>query len=80
MPRPVRRAHDASFCRPDAGFWSRLLLCCRRVEKRQLVALVVDGSALPCVMPDIEVIAKIVTYYERWQVRPLNGLQTLPAL
>lgn len=42
--------------------------CCRRVEKRQLVALVGDGAALPCVMPDIEVIARIVTYYERWQV------------
>jgi len=38
------------------------------VEKRQLVALVEDGNALPCVMPDIEVISKIVTYYNRWQV------------
>ena len=38
------------------------------MEKRQLVALVADGCALPCVMPDIEVIARIVTYYERWQV------------
>ena len=43
------------------------------------MALVVDGSALPCVMPDIEVIAKIVTYYERWQVQPLYSLQIFPA-
>ena len=50
----------------------------RRVEKRQLVALVADGSALPCMMPDIEVITKIVTYYERWQVRP-GCMWPLPA-
>lgn len=40
----------------------------RRVERRQLAALVEDGAALPCVMPEIDVIAKIVTYYNRWQV------------
>ena len=45
---------------------------CRRVERRQLAALVEDGSALPCVMPEIDVVAKIVTYYNRWQVCGLS--------
>ena len=44
----------------------------RRVERRQLAALVEDGAALPCVMPEIDVISKIVTYYNRWQVCSLQ--------
>ena len=53
------------------GGHAHVTLACgarRRVERRQLAALVEDGSALPCVMPEIDVIAKIVTYYNRWQV------------
>ncbi len=46
------------------------------------MALVTDGNALPCIMPDIEIIAKIVTYYERWQVWQLNSrsVQTSPGV
>ena len=73
MPESAIRAAKAAVMLASAASVRR-----RRVEKRQLVALVADGSALPCVMPDIQVIAKIVTYYERWQVRP-GCMWLLPA-
>ncbi len=50
---------------------------CRRVERRQLVALMEDGNELPCAMPELEKISKIVTYYNRWQVRAVPGAHTL---
>lgn len=52
------------------------MVLCRRVERRQLVALMDDGNALPCAMPEIEKISKIVTYYNRWQVQAVPGPQT----
>ena len=40
------------------------------------MALMDDGNALPCAMPEIEKISKIVTYYNRWQVQAVPGPQT----
>ena len=79
---------SAVVCSPDCRVICRhahVIVTCgvrRRVERRQLAALVEDGSALPCVMPEIDVIAKIVTYYNRWQVCSLpHDLQAhLPIL